>query len=594
MQIGQPILSDNARAVVKEHQGICFYGKITTFTDANNCKISGLSGYGDSFFTGYYIWCVRDAGGTGAAPQGECVCITSYTSIDGALVHNAFTVDLAVDDEVLLLHPAFVEAVGGGGGSSGDIEIFDSFEYPSDGALQAEWIAGGGAANPTRDNTTSYEGQYSMQSAVTVSAGSLRRTFPTRNMKTLANMGIASYSDVGGETIQFRLYDSSGNYSYWDLTLAAATTWKYHNINPHSTPTGDGGAPADLSDIVEIRLANLTVGSMFNFDFIKFSSLVATKIGIGYDGLDDNKEISSSVRGHLLAGLIHGTGIVIPDNKSLYELIALDRLDDAGHGLAALDNELGLIPQSGGATVWNATALQAIQDEAEDALEGEDLDHLLKLDGATHPYPENCATDSILAKIIAKGDPADPSTFDCTTDSLEAIADAIAAISVTGVHEVSDVVIYPVAEHAAATEITDDGTSPAYYADIESGTATAEGAPNVHWSEDIDFEQTGTINVISIFADLRWEHKTSAGTAYSKVQMSGDGGANWVDMTDSIAETDAAYQDKVRIGVGRFVSTITAGVNQLQFRLVSWEAGGATSSAKMRSDSYIRITSRRT
>jgi len=157
----------------------------------------------------------------------------------------------------------------------------------------------------------------------------------------------------------------------------------------------------------------------------------------------------------------------------------------------------------------------------------------------------------------------------------------------------NDIVIYPVAEHAAATEISDDGISPAYYADTESGTATAEGTPNVHWSEDIDFGQAGTINVISIFADLRWEHKTSAGTAYSKVQMSEDGGANWVDMTDSIAETDAAYQDKVRIGVGRFVSTITAGVNQLQFRLVSWEAGGATSSAKIRSDSYIRITTRR-
>jgi len=159
--------------------------------------------------------------------------------------------------------------------------------------------------------------------------------------------------------------------------------------------------------------------------------------------------------------------------------------------------------------------------------------------------------------------------------------------------EVSDVIIYPVAEHAATTEIADDGTSPAFYADTESGTATLESAPNVHWSEDIDFEQSGTINVISIFAELRWEHKTSGGTAYSKVQMSRDGGSNWVDMTDSIAETNVAYQDKTRIGVGRFVTTIVAGANQLEFRLVSWEAGGATSSAKIRSDSYMRLTYRK-
>jgi len=59
------------------------------------------------------------------------------------------------------------------------------------------------------------------------------------------------------------------------------------------------------------------------------------------------------------------------------------------------------------------------------AIEADDLDHLLKLDGATQVYPENCATDSILAKILVKADPAVPSEFDNSTDSLEAIADAI-------------------------------------------------------------------------------------------------------------------------------------------------------------------------
>ena len=81
-----------------------------------------------------------------------------------------------------------------------------------------------------------------------------------------------------------------------------------------------------------------------------------------------------------------------------------------------------------GTNNFNVTALQAIQDEAEDALEGEDLDHLLKLDGATEKYPENCATDSILAKLIAKGDPAIPSTYSNATDSLEAIREAIDAL----------------------------------------------------------------------------------------------------------------------------------------------------------------------
>jgi hypothetical protein len=60
---------------------------------------------------------------------------------------------------------------------------------------------------------------------------------------------------------------------------------------------------------------------------------------------------------------------------------------------------------------------------SQDDIVSNDLDHLLKLDGATNVYPENCATDSILAKILVKADPAVPSQYDNSTDSLEAIAD---------------------------------------------------------------------------------------------------------------------------------------------------------------------------
>ena len=66
------------------------------------------------------------------------------------------------------------------------------------------------------------------------------------------------------------------------------------------------------------------------------------------------------------------------------------------------------------------------------ALEAENLDHLLTLDGATQKYPEQCATDSIVAKLIAKNDPAVPNTYDCTTDSQEAISDKVGAFSGDG------------------------------------------------------------------------------------------------------------------------------------------------------------------
>jgi hypothetical protein len=55
------------------------------------------------------------------------------------------------------------------------------------------------------------------------------------------------------------------------------------------------------------------------------------KVGAGYDGLDDNKELGSSVRGHLFAGLIHGTGTMIPDNKSLYDILGIGYIHDSGN-----------------------------------------------------------------------------------------------------------------------------------------------------------------------------------------------------------------------------------------------------------------------
>ncbi len=97
----------------------------------------------------------------------------------------------------------------------------------------------------------------------------------------------------------------------------------------------------------------------------------------------------------------------------------------------ARDILIGKVPLSDGSISWNATALGAIEGEATDAIEADDLDHLLKLDGATQVYPENMATDSILAKLMVKADPAVPSTFNNSTDSLEAIADAVAAIPTT-------------------------------------------------------------------------------------------------------------------------------------------------------------------
>jgi hypothetical protein len=93
--------------------GLSYYGKVTTYTDTTHFKASALAGFGDTFFKGYFVYVVRDAGGAGAAPQFEQVEILDYTSTDGTFQHDAFTTSLAEDDEVLIvLLPAAVGDIG--------------------------------------------------------------------------------------------------------------------------------------------------------------------------------------------------------------------------------------------------------------------------------------------------------------------------------------------------------------------------------------------------------------------------------------------------------------------------------------------------
>lgn len=104
-----------------------------------------------------------------------------------------------------------------------------------------------------------------------------------------------------------------------------------------------------------------------------------------------------------------------------------DTTTDSLHGKIGTDTEMGdsslydLIPNSANTTSWNATALAAIEGEATDAIEADDLDHIMDLDGATQVYPEQASNDSVICKILGDDDPASCATYNNATDSLEAI-----------------------------------------------------------------------------------------------------------------------------------------------------------------------------
>lgn len=88
----------------KIQDGLYFSAGVAEQTDVNNVVLYELSGRGNDFFEGYYIWVIWDGGGAGAAPQGERRLITGYVSATGVFTHDAFTAALAAGDRVLVVH----------------------------------------------------------------------------------------------------------------------------------------------------------------------------------------------------------------------------------------------------------------------------------------------------------------------------------------------------------------------------------------------------------------------------------------------------------------------------------------------------------
>lgn len=155
-------------------------------------------------------------------------------------------------------------------------------------------------------------------------------------------------------------------------------------------------------------------------------------------------------------------------------------------------------------------------------------------------------------------------------------------------------VIYPVAEDISTTEVSDDGTSPALLAEVSNANANeAAGEATPQWTEDIQIDEEGIAQLISIYFELHWQQKRTGGTTSSaKWQISGDGGTTWVDVTDNVAEAGAVYADKTRIGVSLPITSIAPGEGQLRLRLCAW-TDGASVETRVRSDTYFRLTGKK-
>ncbi len=86
-------------------------GTVTSVPAANKFTIPTLAGQGANKFIGANPWWVSvlwKGTGTGGAPQGEQQQVTAYDTATGTFTTNAFTVAVAANDVIAILHPDLV------------------------------------------------------------------------------------------------------------------------------------------------------------------------------------------------------------------------------------------------------------------------------------------------------------------------------------------------------------------------------------------------------------------------------------------------------------------------------------------------------
>lgn len=141
----------------------------------------------------------------------------------------------------------------------------EPMEYPSDGAASAVWSGTG--CTVTSNNTNNREGSYCIQVAVDATGN--------REVSRTWSGDISGFRDVrvwvranAVSDIQFFIEDNTGNRSYWNISIASADTWAQYTLTL-SSPDGNNGANATLSDVAVIGYQGLDASTTYLFDLIE-------------------------------------------------------------------------------------------------------------------------------------------------------------------------------------------------------------------------------------------------------------------------------------------------------------------------------------
>ena len=127
------------------------------------------------------------------------------------------------------------------------------------------------------------------------------------------------------------------------------------------------------------------------------------------------------------------------------------------------------------------------------------------------------------------------------------------------------------------TDIADASQSELFYSEI--GTTTNLNYETLYTAK-YTIDENGILNVINMYLFSLWFNDNNA---RSKLQVSGDGGITWTDITDDIINGI----DLEKTGPGLWITNISIGTNMFQFRILGKSTDGNVATIKLNTASYI-------
>lgn len=133
-----------------------------------------------------------------------------------------------------------------------------------------------------------------------------------------------------------------------------------------------------------------------------------------------------------------------------------------------------------------------------------------------------------------------------------------------------------------STTLLPFGSTGAEYFTVGTTTSVAFAPLTPPYIAKYTIDTNGKIIVVSIYLSM---FSNNSANGRSKLQVSGDGGGTWKDVTNEIP---TAVQG--RIGAGLWITEVLPGLDMLQFQVVGWSTTApAPATIIVRTDSYIEF-----